>query len=132
MTLFEKMNEINEPDRLHAWLVTTARRKTWRLLSKERARYSTQTGEDDDDEVLLLVDDSPLPDETLVRLEEQHQIRTALAGLDPRCQKLLTMLYYQPEPPPYSEIAANLGTPEGSIGPTRARCLKKLLKMLEE
>lgn len=128
VTLFQKMNEINEPDRLHAWLVTTARRKTWRLLSKERTFQSTQTSEDD--EALVVVDDSPLPDETLVRLEEQHRIRTALAGLDARCQKLLTMLYYQAEPPPYSEIAAILGTPEGSIGPTRARCLKKLLKLL--
>jgi len=130
VTLFEKMNEINEPDRLHAWLVTTARRKTWRLLSKERSRQSLQTSEDD--EALVVVDDSPLPDETLVRLEEQHRIRTALAGLDERCQQLLTMLYYQTETPPYSEIAAILGTPEGSIGPTRARCLKKLLKLLEE
>lgn len=130
VTLFEKMNEINEPDRLHAWLVTTARRKTWRLLSKERVAQSTKTG-DEDDEVLAVVDRSPLPDETLVQLEEQHRIRTALGGLDPRCQQLLTMLYYQPEPPPYSEIAASLGTPEGSIGPTRARCLKKLLKLLE-
>jgi len=130
VTLFEKMNEINEPDRLHAWLVTTARRKTWRLLSKERSRHSAQT--DEDDEALVVVDDSPLPDETLVRLEEQHRIRTALAGLDARCQKLLTMLYYQAEPPPYSEIAQELGTPEGSIGPTRARCLKKLLKLLGE
>ena len=130
VTLFEKMNEINEPDRLHAWLVTTARRKTWRLLSKERSRKSLQTGEDD--EALVVVDDSPLPDETLVRLEEQHRIRTALNGLDARCQKLLTMLYYEIEPPPYSEIAAMMGTPEGSIGPTRARCLKKLLKLLGE
>jgi len=130
VTLFEKMNEINEPDRLHAWLVTTARRKTWRLLSKERSRQSLQTG--DDDEALVVVDDSPLPDEILVRLEEQHRIRTALAGLDERCQQLLTMLYYQTETPPYSEIAAILGTPEGSIGPTRARCLKKLLKLLGE
>ncbi|HET6972720.1 MAG TPA: sigma-70 family RNA polymerase sigma factor [Pyrinomonadaceae bacterium] len=128
VTLFEKMNEINEPDRLHAWLVTTARRKTWRLLSKERSRQSVQTGEDD--EGLVVVDDSPLPDETLVRLEEQHRIRTALASLDDRCQQLLTMLYYEAEPPPYSEIAAMLGMPEGSIGPTRARCLKKLLKLL--
>ena len=130
VTLFEKMNEINEPDRLHAWLVTTARRKTWRLLSKERSLQSMQTGEDD--EVLVVVDDSPLPDETLVRLEEQHRIRTALAGLDDRCQQLLTMLYYQTETPPYSEIAAILGTVEGSIGPTRARCLKKMLKLLGE
>ena len=130
VTLFEKMNEINEPDRLHAWLVTTARRKTWRLLSKERNLRSKQTN--DDDEALVVVDDSPLPDETLVRLEEQHRIRTALAGLDTRCQKLLTMLYFETEPLPYSEIAAILGTPEGSIGPTRARCLKKLLKLLGE
>lgn len=127
VTLFEKMNEINEPDRLHAWLVTTARRKTWRLLSKERSL--TKTG-DADDEALAVVDSAPLPDETLVRLEEQHRIRTALDDLDPRCRELLTMLYYQIEPPPYSEIAAALGTPEGSIGPTRARCLKKLMKLL--
>jgi RNA polymerase sigma factor (sigma-70 family) len=133
VTLFEKMNEINEPDRLHAWLVTTARRKTWRLLSKERSRQATQTDDTGEDgEALVVVDDSPLPDETLVRLEEQHRIRTALIGLDSRCQTLLTMLYYEVEPPPYAQIAAVLGTPEGSIGPTRARCLKKLLKLLGE
>ncbi|HEU4834282.1 MAG TPA: sigma-70 family RNA polymerase sigma factor [Pyrinomonadaceae bacterium] len=133
VTLFEKVNEINQPDRLHAWLVTTARRKTWRLLSKERSLHSAQTGENDDaDEVFAVVDNSPLPDETLVRLEEQHRIRTALSELDERCQKLLTMLYYRTDTPAYAEIAAELGTPEGSIGPTRARCLKKLLKLLEE
>jgi len=129
LTLFEKIDEINQPDRLHAWLVTTARRKTWRFLTKERAR----SGEaDDTDEAFAVVDNAPLADETLVRLEEQHRIRTALSSLDVRCQKLLTLLYYSVETPPYAEIAAELGTPEGSIGPTRARCLKKMLKLLEE
>jgi RNA polymerase sigma factor (sigma-70 family) len=134
VTLFEKLNEINEPDRLHAWLVTTARRKTWRLLTKERALQPAKT--DDvlgvDDVLATIVDTSPLPDETMMRLEEQHRIRTALGSLDPRCQKLLTMLYYRPVPAPYSEIAAAFGTSEGSIGPTRARCLKKLMQLLEE
>ena len=32
VTLLQKIDDINEPDRLHAWLVTAARRKTWRLL----------------------------------------------------------------------------------------------------
>src|ERR1041385_2024774 len=115
VTLFEKMNDINEPDRLHAWLVTTARRKTWRLLSKERVQ-STKAGDGDaGDEALAVVDNALLPDETLVRLEEQHRIRTALADLDPRCRQLLTMLYYQAEPPPYSDVATALGMPEGSI-----------------
>ncbi len=52
--------------------------------------------------------------------------------MDERCRKLLTMLFYQPEQPSYTDIAAALGTPEGSIGPTRARCLKKLLDGLKK
>jgi len=73
-----------------------------------------------------------LPDETMVRLEEQHRIRQAFSGLDERCQKLLSLLYYQREPLSYAEIAEEFGTSEGSIGPTRARCLKKLLRLLEK
>jgi len=79
-----------------------------------------------------LIDNAPLPDQALMQLEEQHRIRVAVSALDPRCQRLLTMLYYQPEPAPYSEVAIALETSEGSIGPTRARCLKKLLRALEE
>jgi RNA polymerase sigma factor (sigma-70 family) len=132
-TLLQKLNDITDPDRLHAWLVTTARRKTWRLMSKERLlRPGAASDEERDDKLIAMVDEAPLPDETLVRLEEQHRIRAALLALDERCQKLLTLLYYRSEPPSYAEIAAAFGTPEGSIGPTRARCLKKLLQLLEK
>jgi RNA polymerase sigma factor (sigma-70 family) len=133
VTLLEKINDINDPDRLHAWLVTAARRKTWRLVSKERSLKSVNLDEeDDDDELARVVDSNPLPDEVLLQLEEQHRVRTAVETLDDRCQKLLTLLYYQTEPPSYAEIAEDFGTSEGSIGPTRARCLKKLLRLLEE
>lgn len=134
VTLFEKLNEINEPDRLHAWLVTTARRKTWRLLSKERSRPGGKIRDAREEEEIFatVVDETPLPDEILVRLEQQHRVRTAVASLDERCRKLLTMLYYRPEPAPYSEIATAFGTSEGSIGPTRARCLQKLIRLLED
>jgi DNA-directed RNA polymerase specialized sigma24 family protein len=52
--------------------------------------------------------------------------------LDERCQKLVEMLFYRAQPPSYAEIAAELGIPEGSIGPTRARCLGKLLRILKK
>jgi len=68
----------------------------------------------------------------LLRLEQQHQVRTAMCALDERCRKLLTLLFYQPEPPTYADIAALLGTTEGSIGPTRARCLQKLCQLLDQ
>jgi RNA polymerase sigma factor (sigma-70 family) len=134
VTLLEKLDDINEPDRLHAWLVTAARRKTWRFVTRERSFKGQDSDREDDDDngLAAIVDNNPLPDEVLLQVEEQHRVRTAVAELDERCQKLLTMLYYQTEPPPYAEIADTLGTSEGSIGPTRARCLKKLLRLLEE
>ena len=133
-TLFEKINDIEQPDRLQAWLVTTARRKTWRLLSREKMSQGASVGDEADDEAMLnqIPDLAQLPDDAIIELEEQHRVRTGVAELDERCRKLLTLLFYQSEPPPYSEIAAAIGTGEGSIGPTRARCLKKLQRLLEK
>jgi len=129
-TLFEKLNDIEEPERLQAWLVTTARRKTWRTISKAHANPSDPNAELSD--AAAVRDEAPLPDEQLLILEEQHRIHTAISLLDERCRTLLEMLFYRAEPPSYAEIAAALGLPEGSIGPTRARCLGKLLRLLKK
>lgn len=132
-TFFEKLNDIEQPDRLQAWLVTIARRKTLRLASREnRLRRSFDDQEESAAELNNITDDALLPDEALLHLEEQHGVRTALHALDERCRKLLTLLFYSEEPPSYADIAAATGTSEGSIGPTRARCLKKMLHLLSE
>ena len=132
-TLFQKLNDIEDPEKLQAWLVTTARRKTWRTICKAQGEARSDTNPDAEvDEAALIRDEAPLPDEQLLILEEQHRIRTAVSSLDERCRSLLQMLFYAPEPPSYAEIAAFLRIPEGSIGPTRARCLAKLLKMLKK
>ncbi|MGA9773801.1 MAG: sigma-70 family RNA polymerase sigma factor [Blastocatellia bacterium] len=132
-SLIEKLDQIEHPDRIKAWLVTTARRETWRIIRIQRESYrAASSPENERDEIIELPDDAPLPDEVLLRLEQQHKLRDAVEGLDERCRKLLEMLFYSPEAPPYSDVAAALGLPEGSIGPTRARCLKKLLRSLEK
>ena len=126
-TLLQKLDQIEDPDRLHAWIVTTARRKTWRMLSHARR---SGFPDDEDDELASVPDNAPMPDEVLLKLEEQHRVRWALQELDERCRELIQMLFYQPEPPSYSEIAKKWGTTAGSIGPTRARCLEKMLRLL--
>ncbi|HYN84026.1 MAG TPA: sigma-70 family RNA polymerase sigma factor [Pyrinomonadaceae bacterium] len=132
-TLLQNIDSIEQPSRLHAWLVTTARRKTWRLIRRERSSRPFGEGDDETaDEMYSVADESALPDAALEQLEQQHLVRAALSELDERCRKLLTILFYRSEPLPYSEIAARLGTTEGSIGPTRARCLQKLLKVLNK
>ena len=131
-TLFQKLNDLEQPEKLHAWLVTTTRRKTLHVISKEQVQQSHVISDEETEVSTSLRDEAPLPDEQLLILEEQHRIRTALSSLDDRCKTLLQLLFYVSEPPSYADIASSLGLPEGSIGPTRARCLAKLLRMLKQ
>src|SRR5688572_18330485 len=75
-TLFQKLNEVEQPEKLHAWLVTTTRRKTLRTISKAHVRQQSHMNIDEESYVATSIkDEAPLPDEQLLMLEEQHRIR---------------------------------------------------------
>jgi RNA polymerase sigma factor (sigma-70 family) len=126
--LARKLDRIEQPAQIGAWLVTTARHESWKL--RQRERRSGMTVSYDEDEANAPTADAFLPDERLLRLEEQHTVRTGVGSLDERCRTLLTLLFYRRDPAPYAEVAATLGVPEGSIGPLRGRCLRKLRRIL--
>jgi RNA polymerase sigma factor (sigma-70 family) len=132
--LVQKLDTIEQPSRLSAWLTTLARRESLRVIQQEARRIAQSDPNAPEGETALeqIIDSNLMPEEQLIALEEQRQIRQAVGSLDERCRRLLTMLYYKHEPPPYTEIAEQLGTSAGSIGPTRARCLEKLRNRLEE
>lgn len=121
--LAERIGDLREPGRVRAWLVTTARRMTINLAGRRREIPAEIPA--------TVADPAELPSEELARLQDQHLVRAALARLGERCRRLLTLLYYAeggagPEGS-YKAVAREMGIPMGSIGPTRMRCLKKLL-----
>ena len=131
LTLFEKLDEIEQPDRIRSWMVTTAKFKTWGIVRSSKGFYSPETEEEMELEMASLADTSPLADDVLLELEQQHQIRTALKELEERCQKILSMIYLQDAAASYAEVAAAIGVGETSISPLRSRCLQKLAKILK-
>lgn len=129
IALVRALDTLDQPERLSAWLLTIARRATWRQV---RRRISTRENLVElDMEAEDVPDGELLPDDVVLRLEEQHHVRTALAQLDERCRHLLTMLFVSPVSPSYGQVAATLGMSEGSIGPIRARCLERLQRQLQ-
>lgn len=126
--LLEHLDRIQNPERLGVWIVTTTKHEAWRVA--RLARRGTSLPDDEHSEEPL-VDENPLPDEIAAQLLEQNAVRMALQAQDERCRKLLLALYYSARPPSYAELAASVGVPEGSIGPTRARCLEKMRRLLE-
>lgn len=132
ITLFEKLDSLEQPQFLRAWLTTTTRHKTIHLIQRETRGRPKSIDEIEEDGFFEFPDHAPLPDEVLIQLEKEVQIETALAKLDDRCRSLVSMLYLDLEQVPYTEISQILGIPLGSIGPTRARCLQKLINFLPE
>lgn len=131
LTLFQKLDSIQQPERLRAWLVTTAKFKTWEIFSREKSSRSQATADNWEGELLLgMPDGTLLPDEALLEIEQQHLIRTAIAALDERSRKIITMLYLNEPAASYAEVAAAISVSETSISPLRARALKKLVKLV--
>ncbi len=130
MTLFEKIDDIEQPERIRSWMVTTAKFKTWGVVRGEKGLFSSQTEEEMEFEMESLTDSSPLADEMLVAVEQQHLIRTALKKLEERCRTILSMIYLRDTAASYVEVANAIGVGETSISPMRSRCLQKLAKIL--
>jgi RNA polymerase sigma factor (sigma-70 family) len=129
--LIQSLDGLSEDSRLGPWLVTVARRHTWRLLERNRRESASERLEGADvaeSAVLLGKSDA----DSIDHWELTEWLDAGLSKLNKPCQELLLALYFQPEGSSYAEVAERLGMPIGSIGPRRARCLKSLKQVLSE
>jgi len=127
--LVQNMDKLAEDSRLGAWLTTVARRNTWRLLERNRREIPSEHLESRsiaESAVVLGRSDA----HSIERWELTDWLDTGLSQLSERCRKLLTALYFRPEFSSYAEVAEHFSMPLGSIGPTRARCLKRFKQVL--
>jgi RNA polymerase sigma factor (sigma-70 family) len=115
--LYQQLSDLRHVEALPAWLITVTRRQAYKLIN-------AQPGS----EVL----DEEIPDlkEQISQIEREHYLESTMAQLPDRCRRLIDLLYFDMGEPSYSQIAEIMGMPEASIGPTRARCLEKLRKLL--
>jgi RNA polymerase sigma factor (sigma-70 family) len=128
LSLLRSLSSLNRPERIAAWLVTTTRRECWeRRRGKDFKNVITS---ELDSHILRTRSNEPSPDELVSTYERHDALRAAMDHLDPRCRKMIEMLYFDPDIPSYADISDLLGMPVGSIGPLRARCLRKLRKIL--
>jgi RNA polymerase sigma factor (sigma-70 family) len=124
LRLVEHLDRIERPERLGAWLATTARRESLRVI--RMAGRQVPTGEDFD---LIEAPASHGPVDGHVLAEERNQVLGALVSQLPcRCQLILRLLSAD-TPLSYKELSEALEMPIGSIGPTRQRCLEHLRRL---
>jgi len=126
ITLVEKLQTVRDLDHLGAWIVTTTRRECF----SERRRMDRDRRSQADEDEALEVADPHLFDADVDRLLEVALVNEEIRRLPNPCRDLLSLLFLSEETPAYTQVAARLGVPVGSIGPNRARCLAELRKRL--
>ena len=132
--LVQHLPKLTQPDRLQAWIVTTAKREALRARQLAQRNVSLTRPDDAEGEALedSIPDDSPLAEEALDQLQQLNLLRQGLDRLDERCRELLLLVFRdEDEKLGYDEIARRMNMPTGSLGPTRARCLDKLRRLVE-
>jgi RNA polymerase sigma factor (sigma-70 family) len=124
LRLMEHLDRIEQPDRIGAWLATTARRESLYVL--RLAGRQTPSGYDFD----VLPDTSAVaaPDRGVLRSENARLVTDLVERLPVRSQ-LLVRLLSGDSPLSYRDISEALSMPIGSIGPTRARALEQLRRL---
>lgn len=126
LRLAENLHRLRDPERVTAWLATTARRESLRVL--RGSQRDVPVG-------VEIVPERPSPDEDpdepVIRAEQDARLWGAFSTLPMLCRSLLRVLMADPAPS-YAEVSAALDMPVGSIGPRRARCLQRLRSVFED
>jgi len=117
LQLYQSLGRLRNDQTLPAWLIIVTKRTAYAVI---RSRQPTVSFDEHE----------PVAEEEIGALEKEFALERAMTELPDRCRNLIGALYFDIEEPSYEEISRRLGIPVASIGPTRARCLEKLRKIL--
>jgi RNA polymerase sigma factor (sigma-70 family) len=124
LRLVQHLDRIEQPERVGAWLATTARHEALRVA--RMGSRELPVGEDVT--IDLIAEERVSTDDRLLADERAHELWALVTRLPVRCQLILRLLTADP-PLSYRDLGEALDMPIGSIGPTRARCLEHLRRI---
>jgi len=125
LRLIERGEQLREPGSVRPWLCMVVRNEARKLVTRTRTVPVAEGWDRSPDERL---DDAV---GRLITAERASALRSAFARLGDECRRLILLTIADP-PLSYDEIAAAIGRPRGSLGPTRRRCLDRLRELLPD
>ena len=120
LRLLEHIDDVHDVHAVGAWLETTARRESLRVIG---AAQRERPAEEDDK--LMCEPVAAVDEQQLAAAQDRAALALALKRLPARQQDLLRMLFAEPAPS-YKVVSRKIGMPIGALGPTRARGLARL------
>jgi RNA polymerase sigma factor (sigma-70 family) len=115
LRLAEHLPALERPEKLHAWLVTTARRQSLSLIRSKVSRP----------DIAVLAEPVDSAEHDVMRGVRDEILWRAVNSLPRRCRLLLRLVAHNPELS-YADLGGAIGLAPGSVGPQKHRCLATL------
>jgi len=125
LELFSELPRLRKRSAFRSWLITVAAHQSFQWKRKIARRAEDELTFEDEQRL-----DTGPPADLVEQVQREQVLRDAVAQLPPRCREMITMLFYREPPLPYRDVARQLGLAIGSIGFIRARCLKRLERII--
>jgi RNA polymerase sigma factor (sigma-70 family) len=122
LIVLRHLRNLKNKDSLAAWLVTITHREAQNTGKRQRQHVELDE---------TMADSAETHFEVVERDVLRYQVHQALERLDARTREFILAIMAD-DRPSYEEIAQRFGMAIGSVGPTRARCFKKLETILKE
>lgn len=116
LRLLQHFHTIREPAAVGGWLMTTVRREALLMLRKQRPGVTS-----------LEIVEEPDPESAVLEADGRRLLWKTVSTLHEPCRSLLQLVAIDLG---NQQMAARLGLPVGSVGPTKARCLEKLRTLI--
>ena len=126
LALVRHADTISEPTAVLQWLVVSTKRESWRI-SRAQTRTRPEDFEATESAAGAVAESvgTPSVEDEVLGAAADSTLWRHITQLSERCQALLRVIAFA-DRPDYAELSKALGMPQGSIGPTRGRCLAKL------
>lgn len=130
LDLYTGLRDLRDREKLKSWLIAVTRHRCIRY--RHNHHDGPLSAEEQDAALAALQDPDTEPEKWLLEVEEESQVREAIASLPRRCREIILWLFYSEPTPHYAELALWLGVARNSVGFIRERCLQKLRAQLEK
>ncbi|WAC03649.1 RNA polymerase sigma factor [Lacinutrix neustonica] len=126
---FDKIEKYDEKYSFKTWLITISKNIHIDLLRKEKSSINSKITNHDDDTVYQVIDESPSPEDKLIKEQNLATLLRDIKKLKPHYQEVINLRYFQELS--YTEISKELGEPMNNVKVKLLRAKKLLAEIIK-
>ncbi|MDB0599739.1 sigma-70 family RNA polymerase sigma factor [Tenacibaculum maritimum] len=127
---FNKIETFNEQYQFKTWLIAISKNVHIDFLRKKKPFLSIETTQEQENEVYSVADDTPSPEDKIIREQNLAKLLRDIKQLKPKYQQVINLRYFQELS--YKEISEQISEPMNNVKIKLLRAKKLLAAIIKK